>query len=148
MAYKLKHRIGKTETSDKQREVPFTSHFNPLIYLTSLLTFRTMHPNLFPSFSLVCKPEIQSLVSFVGRCCQVFDSLVLSHRTPFRFSSLVYPDIINLGQNVNSDVENTQRKENTISSLVSRSIIGTIDVRCNNTTSWHEHVIQSCRHSP
>lgn len=87
------------------------------------------------------KPEIQSLVTLVGGCGEIVHPLIFSHSIPLGSSSLVPPDVVDLSQDVDTDVAQTQREKSTVAALIARCVIGSVDIRCDDTGGLDEHVV-------
>lgn len=92
--------------------------------------------------------KIQPLVTLIRRGCQIFHSLILGHGIPLCGPGLVPPDVVNLRENVQCNVCNAKRDQDTVTALVPRSIICSVDVRSDDPTSLDEHVVQGRRDSP
>jgi hypothetical protein len=99
-------------------------------YATSLRLFDISHATTLKSLSkppnlehLVLESKVQSLVAFVGRCCEVVDPLIVTHCGPLLITLFVAIDIVCLNEPIDEDITNADSKELLVASLITRCVV-------------------------
>lgn len=90
---------------------------------------------------LVSKPEIKALAAFILGRGEVVQTLFLAHSVPAGITRLVPPHVVDLGQDVNTNVTAGNREQLAVTTAVERCIVGAVNVGRDNTTSLDDHVV-------
>lgn len=89
------------------------------------------------------KPEIQPSIAHIRRHLQILRSLFRSHPTPHPFPLSVFPDIIYFRSRIqHHEVQNRNGYEHAVSPFITRSIVRTVDISVDDSTSLNEHVVE------
>lgn len=102
-------------------------------------------PLLLPYTASMNKPEVQPLHAFILGADNVVVLFFLGHRVPLPVPDLVAPQVERLDKEEQEDVEAADAKQDSIAPTVQWLIVVPIDVRCDDISSLHEHVVKSCR---
>lgn len=92
------------------------------------------------------KPEIQPLIPLIRSRGQIPHPLLLRHRGPLGRPTLIPPHIVELGQDIEPDIQHGQRQQSAVPALVAGRVVGAVDVRCDDARGLHEHVVQGGGH--
>lgn len=91
------------------------------------------------------KPEVKSLVAFISSRSQVVNPLILSHRPPLLLTVGVTLNVVYLSEGIQHHIGDTDGEQDSITPLVSRSIILSVDIGGDDAGGLHEHIVQRSR---
>lgn len=87
------------------------------------------------------KSKVQSLVPLISRC-QIIEFLILSHCIPFPVPILISLHIVDFRSQIPKNIENQDRKKNAIATLVSRSVVFSVDIGSDDARGLNTHVVE------
>ena len=90
----------------------------------------------------MCEAKVQSLVPLISRSLDILLPFLHAHCAPNFLPSLILPDIIEFCQNIQSDIEPHNPKQNFVPTFVVGCIIGAINIGGDYAANLAAHVVK------